>query len=69
VLLRIIDLDLLDRQRLIGTMKYGGLHCHDLLFQRRGRNLINATFDRALANQRTGQSDFSDIRQISSFAQ
>jgi hypothetical protein len=26
VILRIIDIDLLDRQRLIGTMKYGGLH-------------------------------------------
>src|ERR1700682_4204363 len=51
VLLRIIDVDLLDRQRLIGGMKYGGLHmmCAPIPDD---ENCIftYATFRRALAN-------------------
>jgi hypothetical protein len=57
VLLRIVDVDLLDCQRLIGGMKYGGLHCVAPIPVmcapiRDDENCIftYATFRRALAN-------------------
>jgi hypothetical protein len=52
VILRVIDIDLLDREWLIGAMEYGGFHFDVATFRNDCCILTNATFDPALANGR-----------------